>query len=251
MFDYGIDPSGIINNMQVIGLAPYRVETLALSHGHFDHWCGLEGILAYIEANNPGRQIPLFVGKGCFSHRLSIRPGTKDLTDLGELRRETIEQTGRFKAIETEGPEEVVHGIYTTGRIERTTSYEKVPDNLLVERDGVIGQDHFDEDMALFGIVKGKGLVIISGCAHAGIVNTIRHIQKITAVEKVHAIIGGFHLVGAPYDVVERTIEDIGSIGPDYIIPAHCTGFYAIARFAQMLPDRFVLNTAGTTYRFG
>jgi 7,8-dihydropterin-6-yl-methyl-4-(beta-D-ribofuranosyl)aminobenzene 5'-phosphate synthase len=250
MFDYGIDPAGIINNMKVIGLNPAKIEAMVLSHGHFDHWGGLMDLLSCIETNNPGQEIPFFVGKNCFSHRFSVRPGSKDLIDLGELKKETIEQSGMFRVIEAEEPEEILKGVYITGRIERTTEYEKVPDNLLVERGGRIEQDYFDEELAVFSVLENKGLVIISGCAHAGIVNTVRYIKQLTGIKKVHAIIGGFHLINAPTDFIKRTIYDIKEVEPDYIIPMHCTGFEAIVSFAHTMPDKFILNTAGTTYTF-
>jgi len=250
MFDYGIDPSGVINNIKIIGLNLSMLEAMALSHGHFDHWGGLRGLLSLIDTSNHGKEIPFFVGKNCFSRRFSIRPGSKDLIDLGKLKREDIEKAGRFRVIESDKPEEIVRGVYTTGRIKRTTDYEKVPSNLLVEREGKIKQDYFDEELALFTVLKNKGLVIISGCAHAGIVNTVRHIERLTGLDKVYGIIGGFHLINAPDDTIKRTIADIKAINPTYIVPTHCTGFEAIVCFAKEMPEQFILNTAGTTYTF-
>ena len=95
---------------------------------------------------------------------------------------------------------------------------------------------------------KGKGLVVLSGCAHAGIVNTVRHAQKITGVEKVHTVIGGFHLSGAKPELIQRTIADIKAIAPDYIVPTHCTGYEAITAFSREMPDQFIINTVGTRY---
>jgi 7,8-dihydropterin-6-yl-methyl-4-(beta-D-ribofuranosyl)aminobenzene 5'-phosphate synthase len=97
---------------------------------------------------------------------------------------------------------------------------------------------------------KGKGLVVLSGCAHAGIVNTVKHAQKITGVGKVHAIMGGFHLTGAKEELIQRTISDIKTMAPDYIIPMHCIGFEALVAFAKEMPDQFILNTSGTQYIF-
>ena len=89
---------------------------------------------------------------------------------------------------------------------------------------------------------------MLSGCAHRGIVNTVKHAQKMTGIEKVHAVIGGFHLTGAKPELIQKTIADIKAIGPDYIVPTHCTGFAAITAFAQAMPKQFILNTAGTKY---
>jgi 7,8-dihydropterin-6-yl-methyl-4-(beta-D-ribofuranosyl)aminobenzene 5'-phosphate synthase len=98
--------------------------------------------------------------------------------------------------------------------------------------------------------VKGKGLIVLSGCAHRGIVNTVKHIQKMAGVEKVYAVVGGFHLVNAKPEIIEKTIADMKAINPTYVVPAHCTGFEASVMFARAMPDQFILNTAGTTYTF-
>ena len=95
---------------------------------------------------------------------------------------------------------------------------------------------------------KGKGLVVLSGCAHRGIVNTVKHAQKMTGIEKVHAVIGGFHLTGAKPELIDKTVADIKAVRPDYIVPMHCTGYEAIGAFAREMPDQFILNTAGTKY---
>ena len=109
-------------------------------------------------------------------------------------------------------------------------------------------QEDFIGEQAIVLNVKGKGLVVLSGCAHRGIVNTVKHAQKMTGIEKVHAIVGGFHLTGAKPELIQKTIADIKTIRPEYIVPTHCTGFEAISAFAREMPDQFILNTAGTRY---
>ncbi len=95
---------------------------------------------------------------------------------------------------------------------------------------------------------KGNGLVVLSACAHRGIVNTLRHAQEMTGIEKAHAVIGGFHLRGAKPEVIANTIADVKAMRPDYIVPTHCTRFEAITAFAREMPEQFILNTAGTQY---
>ena len=152
--------------------------------------------------------------------------------------------------VEVAEPTEVIPGCYLTGNIERITEYEHGSTALIIEKGGRLEQDHFPGEQALVCNIKGKGLVILSGCAHAGIVNTVKHAQKISGIKKIHALIGGFHLINAEPDVILLTVEDIRSITPDYIVPAHCTGFEAITRFASEMPEQFILNTAGTQYTF-
>jgi len=94
--------------------------------------------------------------------------------------------------------------------------------------------------------------VVLSGCAHAGIINTVKHAQKVSHTEKVHAVLGGFHLTGALFEpIIDPTIAEMKSVGPDYVVPMHCTGWKAITRFAEEMPEQFQLNTVGTTYTFG
>lgn len=131
------------------------------------------------------------------------------------------------------------------------TEYEKGEPNFLLKRGDKIEHDDLIGEQSLVFNAKGKGLVVLSGCAHRGIVNTVKHPQKMTGVEKVHAVIGGFHLTRAKPGLIQRTIADIKAIGPDYIVPTHCTGFEAITAFAKEMPDQFILNTAGTKYIVG
>ena len=141
-------------------------------------------------------------------------------------------------------------GGYFTGNVGRVTDYEKVPSNLLVKRGDKLEPDQFQGEQALFFNVKGKGLVILVGCAHPGIVNIVKHVQKISGVQKVHAVVGGFHLVGVKPELIQKTITDIKNIAPDYVVPCHCTGYEAINLFQKEMPKQFVLNTAGAKYIF-
>jgi len=246
MFDYGLDPLGIIKNMELLGINVGMIDAFGLSHGHFDHWSGLLTILGRAR---PG--IHLYVGKEVFARRFSRRPGSDDLIDLGRLEKEAIERQGIAEIVEAREPVEAMPGCYLTGEIERVTDYEQGSPNLIIQRGGTFERDQFPGEQAVVCNVKGKGLVILSGCAHAGIVNTVKHAQQMSGIEKVHAVIGGFHLVNAPPEIIKKTVSDIKTIAPDYIIPAHCTGFEAIAQLAAAMPGQFILNTAGTRYVFG
>ncbi|MFH0729003.1 MAG: MBL fold metallo-hydrolase [Pseudomonadota bacterium] len=122
---------------------------------------------------------------------------------------------------------------------------------LLVERGDTVVADTFSGEQAVVFHLKGKRLIVLSGCAHAGIVNTVKHARKMTGIEKVHAVIGGFHLVNARPEIIRSTVEDMKAINPDYVVPAHCTGFEATMALMNEMPGRFILNTAGTKYIFG
>jgi 7,8-dihydropterin-6-yl-methyl-4-(beta-D-ribofuranosyl)aminobenzene 5'-phosphate synthase len=248
MFDYGLDPAGVMNNIGLLGLDLSKASAFSLSHGHFDHFMAALEILK----KNQGKiakGTPFYVGQEAFNHRYGLRPGGKELSDLGQLKKEDLESLG-LKVMEVQQPTQIISGAYFTGDIERLTSYEKVPPTLLIKRGEKPEPDDFRGEQAFFFQVKGKGLVVLSGCAHAGIVNTVKQAAKVSGTIKVHAIMGGFHLANAKPDIIEKTVADIQAMKPDFIVPTHCTGFEAVTAFQKAMPNEFILNTAGTQYTF-
>lgn len=253
MFDYGLDFQGVSRNMELLDIDLRRLEALGISHGHFDHWGNLISILKY-NRTKIRKGIPLYVGEETFSQRFANLPAgpfeVSGLIDLEQLRRDEIESLGMVKIVEVKEPTLIVSGAYLTGNIERVTEYEKGSPILLIKRGNQIQPDLFLGEQSLVFNVKGKGLVVVSSCAHAGIVNTVKHAQKMTGIDKIHAVIGGFHLSGARPEVIQRTIADMKAINPEYIVPMHCTGFEAVTAFQREMPGQFIMNTAGTRYIF-
>jgi 7,8-dihydropterin-6-yl-methyl-4-(beta-D-ribofuranosyl)aminobenzene 5'-phosphate synthase len=250
MFDFGLDAQGVHKNMEVLGIDMGTAVGFGLSHGHFDHWTGLIQLLT-LNHSKIQKGAPLYVGEDVFERRYSFVPGTSNRLDIGRLSKSEIEALGLVSVVEVKRPTEVMPGGYFSGNVARVTEYEKVPPYLLIQKGETVVVDTFSGEQAMVFHVKDKGLVIVSGCAHAGIVNTVKHLQKITGIDQVHAVIGGFHLVNAQPEVIQRTIADLKAINPGWIIPAHCTGFEATKAFSEAMPDRFILNTAGTKYTFG
>ena len=249
MFDFGLDKAGLLNNLALLGIDIGKAKAFSLSHGHFDHYLASLGVLQQ-NRSQISAGTPFYVGEEAFAHRYSTRPGASEPADLGYLAKEDLEALG-LKVVEVKNPTQIIPGGYFTGNIERVTAYEKVPPSMLVKRGDKTESDDFRGEQALFFNVKGKGLVVLSGCAHAGIVNTVRQAQKVSGVEKVHAVLGGFHLINAKPEVVQSTVADIKAMKPDYVVPAHCTGFEAILAFRSEMPEAFTINTAGTRYTFG
>lgn len=248
MFDYGHDSLGVMNNIALLGLDIEKTNAFSLSHGHWDHFMAAVNILKH---NQPriAAGTPFFVGEEAFARRYSLRPGTTVPADLGQLKKEDIEALG-LKVVEVKDAVQIIPGAYFTGNIKRITAYEKVPPTLLIKRGEKPEPDDFRGEQGLFFNVKGKGLVVISGCAHAGIVNTVKHARKIAGTDKVHAVMGGFHLINAKPEVIQNTVADIKAMKPDYVVPAHCSGFEAMVAFAKEMPNEFTINTAGTRYTF-
>ena len=249
MFDYGLDPLGVMNNITLLGLDIGKTGAFSLSHGHYDHFTGAVSILKQ-NHSRIARGTPFYVGEEAFNHRYSLRPGRTEHDDIGQLNREEIEALG-LKVVEVKNPTQIIPGAYFTGNIERVTAYEKVAPTYLIKRSEKLERDDFPGEQALFFNVKGKGLVVLSGCAHVGIVNTVKHAQKVSGTDKIHAVMGGFHLINAKPEVIQTTVADIKAMKPDYIVPTHCTGFEAIVSFSREMPNEFILNTAGTKYTFG
>jgi len=249
IFDYGLDPVGVLNNIALLGLDPGKAKAFSLSHGHWDHFTAAVSILKQNQSRIAGGT-PFYVGEEAFAHRYSIRPGRTEPDDLGQLKKEDIEALG-LKVVEVKNPTQIIPGAYVTGNIERVTTYEKVPPTLLIKRGEQPEPDDFRGEQALFFNVRGKGLVLLSSCAHAGIVNTVKHAQKIAGIDKIHAVMGGFHLINTKPEVIQNTVADIKAMKPDYIVPTHCTGFEAKVVFSREMPNEFILNTVGTQYTFG
>lgn len=249
MFDYGLDPVGVLNNIALLGLDIGKTNAFSLSHGHPDHYYSAVSILKQNQLRiAPGT--PFYVGEEAFARRYQLRSGATEPTDLGQLSREDIEALG-VKVVETKTPTQIIPGAYVTGHIERVTSYEKVPASQQVKRGDKIESDTFPGEQAVIFNVKGKGLVVLSGCAHCGIVNTVKHAQKISGTEKVHAIMGGFHLIVAKPELIQSTVADIKAMKPDHIVGTHCTGFRALVALSKEMPEEFTINTSGTKYTFG
>ena len=249
LFDFGPTFPGLSRNMDALKIEFDKLEALALSHGHQDHCGGLVELLKSRREKIP-KGIPLYVGEEAFAERgVGKRPDGVRVTHRPP-KQEDIEGLGFVKIVEIKDPTPIGSGAYLTGRIERVTDYEKVDPGRLVKRGDNFEQENFIGEQSVVLNLKGKGLVVLTGCAHVGVVNTVKHAQRMTGVGKVHAIMGGFHLTGAKEEIIQRTVADIKAAAPDYIMPMHCTGFEAIVAFAKEMPDQFILNTAGTKYTF-
>jgi 7,8-dihydropterin-6-yl-methyl-4-(beta-D-ribofuranosyl)aminobenzene 5'-phosphate synthase len=248
LFDFGLDPQGVIKNSELLNIDLSRADAFVLSHGHFDHWTGAIEILKQ-NKEKIAKGAQFYAGEEAFFPRYSRRTDSNEAFYLGQLDRKAIEAFG-VEVAEVKTPTHIIPGCYSTGKIERVTEYESVPPGLLIERAGKLESDDFRGEQALFFKLKGKGLVVLSGCAHAGIVNTVKQARKFSGSEKIHAILGGFHLINANPEIISHTVADIKAISPDFIAPAHCTGFEAIVAFSRAMPEEFILNTAGTRYTF-
>jgi 7,8-dihydropterin-6-yl-methyl-4-(beta-D-ribofuranosyl)aminobenzene 5'-phosphate synthase len=246
LLDMGISPTCLLYNIDAMEIDIGRIESMVLSHGHFDHFGGLMGFL-----NRAKREIPLTLHPDAFlEFRVNI-PTMGLVTELPRLNETALVNAGvvlsKVKGASTLASDLVL----VTGDIERVTDFEKgLPwAEAKINDTWVVDPFHHDQGVAVK--VKGRGLVVVSGCSHAGIINTVKHAQKVAGTDRVHAVLGGFHLSGRLFEpIIGVTIKEMKKICPDIVVPMHCTGLKAINQFAGDMPDQFILNAVGTTYVF-
>jgi 7,8-dihydropterin-6-yl-methyl-4-(beta-D-ribofuranosyl)aminobenzene 5'-phosphate synthase len=262
LIDFGYTPEVLLNNLSILKIDPATFDALVLSHGHYDHFGGMVGFLS-ANKNKLKMKLPFFVGgEDCFCIRKN--PGG----NFGALDRKAIFDADLALML-AEGPAIVADHAFTTGRIGQD-SFEKplLPTQEIVgifdgfgcypekmspaKNTGGYIPDDFEHEIATNYLVKGKGLVVLTSCSHRGVINAVQQAKKVSGIEKVHAVIGGFHIV-PPLgdDYIRQTIEAFKEIDPDYLIPAHCTGdrFYDLAR--QAFPEKVVHSAVGTRFVFG
>jgi 7,8-dihydropterin-6-yl-methyl-4-(beta-D-ribofuranosyl)aminobenzene 5'-phosphate synthase len=246
IFDFATDPYGVMKNMKLLKMDLAKVEALGISHDHWDHQ---QAFLEIMKTNKDviRKGIPLYVGEQFFQGTYQ-RQANGQVVSLMALNREDVSGLGIVRIIEIKEPTSFIPGAYFTGKVEQVTDYEKIPPVFLAKRGNEYVQETFPGEQAIVLNAKGKGLVVLSACAHRGIVNTVKQAQKMTGIEKVYLVMGGCHLTGAKPELVQKTVAGIKAINPQYIAPTHCTGFDAIEAFKKEMPNQFILNTAGTKY---
>jgi 7,8-dihydropterin-6-yl-methyl-4-(beta-D-ribofuranosyl)aminobenzene 5'-phosphate synthase len=262
LVDFGYTSDALLNNLDLLKIDPTLIDALVLSHGHYDHFGGLSGFLAATKGQLK-KNIPFFVGgEECFCTR-ELANGAQ----YGALDRKAIIDSGLTLMI-AEGPSVVADQAFTTGQIP-LSSFEKplsptrmkpginngwgcFPERLPPQKNtNTFIPDDFQHELATNFVVKGKGLVVLTSCSHRGVVNTVKQAQAVSGVQKVHAIIGGMHLVPPlTDDYIRETVLALKAINPDYIVAAHCSGdtFYDIAR--TEMPKKVIHSAVGTRLVF-
>jgi 7,8-dihydropterin-6-yl-methyl-4-(beta-D-ribofuranosyl)aminobenzene 5'-phosphate synthase len=265
LIDFGFTSGTLNHNLKLLGINPAALDALVLSHGHYDHFGGMAGFLR-THKSKLRSNLPFYLGgEECFCIR-EAGVGTAS-GSFGALDRKAI-AAAKLKVIRTEKPSLIAGHGFSTGWIP-TASFERVlsPTRMMVgtkdglgcatnrmppeKRSAQMIPDDFQHEHATCFNVKGKGLVVITSCGHRGVVNSVKAAMKVSGVDKVHAILGGFHLVPHPPEYVSQTVAGLKQIRPDYIIPMHCTGEKFLAVAQQEMPGNVIRSSTGTRYTFG
>lgn len=245
MFDTGGSSQIILENARRMGINLSDVECIVLSHGHYDHFGGLVSAVKAINETSLSIIVheDMYKTRGSMNSKGAIRKYSRFPAEV---------ELSPAKVVSTKGPSLTAGGLVcVTGEIPRKTSFETgyTPHRVLLN--GSWQPDPWIRDeRAIIINIKRKGLIVLSGCAHAGIINTIAYAQQITGITKVYAVMGGFHLSGKEFENrIQPTIEELQRINPDLIVPSHCTGWKAACALAKKLPEAFVWNSVGNLYR--
>lgn len=240
LVDTGLSSEPLLHNMKLLDIDPSDIDQVFLTHCHYDHTGGLGGVS---EVLNKGTKVFAHpeVFRGCYV----LRQNNRYIGIPERSSKEKVEKNCRW--ILRREPYCLMAGVMSTGEIERVTSYEP-RENVHIEVGGEMVQDPENDDMSLVINVAGKGLVIVSGCSHAGIVNIMKQAQRITGVQKIIGVLGGFHLRVANEEQLSKTVDELDKA--DLVCAGHCTGFGAMKRISDRMGNRFKLLQCGTKLEF-
>ncbi len=242
LFDTG-EQGNIVKNAKALGVDLSRVNRLVLSHGHYDH---TGGMIQFLKTRGP---LPVYAHPELLTEHYGRGFGGQGEHYIGvPYRQVQLESLGASFVWQKE-PQQIRPDLWWSGEIPRQTDFERVDERLLQKQGPEFAQDPILDDMSLF-YTSDRGLVILLGCAHSGLVNIVEHAKKVTGIDKVRAIIGGTHLGPASPVQQEKTVAYLRELELECLAPNHCTGLPMAARLAAEFPAQFKWASAGTALEF-
>jgi 7,8-dihydropterin-6-yl-methyl-4-(beta-D-ribofuranosyl)aminobenzene 5'-phosphate synthase len=248
LFDAGVTPDGLVENMRRLELNPRDIDIIVLSHGHWDHTTGIDGLVRELGGQ---AQAPVLIHPEFWTRRRIALPGREPML-LPSTSKPALEGAG-FEIVEERQPSFLLDGsLLVTGEVDRTTEFEQGFPVHQAHRNGSWQPDPLIlDDQALVAHVRRHGLVILTGCGHSGIVDVLRYVRKLTGEKRIHAVLGGFHLSGPLFEkIIPSTCQALDEFCPDYLVPSHCTGWRATHALAARFPEAFIQNSVGTRFEF-
>jgi len=246
LVDVGQDHEALMHNMKLLNINPEIIDSIVLTHCHYDHTQGIVELLRVIGKRN----LPVIAHSSIFRLNFVDNPYLRHVGIMQADSREKIEENGGTVYL-TSDPLQIMPGLMTIGEVRRQTNFEEVGISLkTITEDYKIKEDTMEDDISLIANLKDKGMVIISGCSHAGIVNIVKQSIEITGLKKIKAIIGGLHLVEAPMERIEKTAEALSKFDISLISAGHCTGFKAQVALYNIFKKKFLPLHTGMKFEF-